>query len=74
LLRVSDVDRDLGGTKVLQGRGRLVGILDPLNTLLLTGLPRGGGNRRSGVNGCESRGQDGGQSQQESDGAHCKGE
>jgi hypothetical protein len=45
LLSVSDVDRDLGGTKVLQGRGRVVGILNPLNNLLLTGWPRSGGNR-----------------------------
>ena len=49
LLRVSDVDRDLSGTKVLQGRSRLVGILDPLNSLVLTSLPRGSGNRSSGL-------------------------
>ena len=49
LLRVSDVDGDLGRTKVLQGRSRLVGILNPLNTLLLTGLPRGGCNWRSSL-------------------------
>ena len=49
MLRVSDVDRDLGGTKVLQGRSRLVGILNPLNSLFLTALPRGGGNWGSGL-------------------------
>ena len=49
LLRVSDVDRDLSGTKVLQGRSRLVGILNPLNSLVLTSLPRGSGNRSSGL-------------------------
>ena len=49
LLRVSDVDGDLGGAKVLQGRSRNVGIFNPLNGLLLTGLPRGGRNWRGGL-------------------------
>jgi len=49
LLRVSDVNGDLAGTKVLQGRSRVVGVFDPLNSLFLTGWPRGGGNGRGGL-------------------------
>jgi len=49
LLRVSDVNGDLGGTKVLQGRGGVVGIFDPLNSLFLAGRPRGGGNGGGGL-------------------------
>ena len=49
LLRVSNVDGDLAGTKVLQGRSRVVGIFDPLKGLLLTGWPRGAGSRGSGL-------------------------
>jgi len=74
LLRVSDVDGDLGGTKVLQRRSRIVGIFNPLNSLLLTGWPRGSGSGGGCEDGGESRGQGGGQSQQESDGTHYGGE
>jgi len=49
LLRVSDINGDLGGTKVLQGRSGVVGIFDPLNSLILTSLPRGGSNGRGGL-------------------------
>jgi hypothetical protein len=44
LLRVSNIDGDLGGTEVLQGGSRIVGILNPLDRLLLTGWPRGSGS------------------------------
>jgi len=72
LLRVSNVDGDLAGTKVLQGRSRIVGVFDPLNGLWLTSLPRGGGGGGGGVDGGKSRGQDGGQSQEQSSGTHCR--
>jgi len=49
LLRVSNINGDLGGTKVLQGGSRIVGILNPLNSLFLTGCPRGGGNGGGGL-------------------------
>ena len=49
LLRVSNVDGDLAGTKVLQGRSRIVGVFNPLNSLGLTGLPRGGGGGGGGL-------------------------
>ena len=49
LLRVPNVDRDLAGTKVLQGRSGVVGIFNPLKSLLLTGWPRGAGSRGSGL-------------------------
>ena len=49
LLRVSDVDGDLGGTKVLQGRGGIVGVFYPLDSLRLPGLPRGGSGRGGGL-------------------------
>lgn len=70
LLSVSNVNGDLAGTEVLQGRSRSVGVLNPLDGLVLTGLPRGGGGGRSGVNSRESRGQDGSQGQKEGDGMH----
>ena len=49
LLRVPDVDGDLGGSEVLQGRSGIVGILNPLNVLRLTGRPRGGGSGGGGL-------------------------
>ena len=49
LLRVSDVNGDLGGTEVLQGRSGVVGIFNPLNSLFLTSWPRGGGNGRGSL-------------------------
>jgi len=39
LLRVSDVNGDLGGTEVLQGWSRVVGIFNPCDSLFLTGRP-----------------------------------
>ena len=93
MLRVSDVNGDLAGTEVLQGRSGVVGILNPLNSLFLTGRPRGGGDGGGGLHlfgvndwltprkrkekthedGGKSRGQDGGQSQEESGDTHRRG-
>ena len=49
LLRVSNVDGNLGGTKVLQGGSRGVGVLNPRDSLFLTRWPRGGGNWGGGL-------------------------
>ena len=49
LLRISNVDGNLGGTKVLQGGGRGVGVLNPRDGLFLTRWPRGGGNWGGGL-------------------------
>jgi hypothetical protein len=49
LLDVSNVDRDLAGTVVLQGRSRAVGVLNPLDSLRHAALPRGRGNGGGGL-------------------------
>jgi hypothetical protein len=57
LLDVSNVDRDLAGTVVLQGRSRAVGVLNPLDSLRLTALPRGRGNGGGGLYFVQSAGE-----------------
>lgn len=49
MLSVSDIDGDLGRAKVLQGGSRIVGILNPLDSLRLASLPRSGGRGGSGL-------------------------
>lgn len=56
LLRVSNVDGDLAGTEVGQGRSRDVWIVDPLYRLWLTGLPTGGSDRGSGLHSAQVSG------------------
>jgi hypothetical protein len=49
LLRISNVDGDLGGTKVRQGGSGVVRIINPLYRLWLTTLPTGGSDGSGGL-------------------------